>query len=49
MEILRSDQEKISAQAWKDAETFKKLETSATLIKDAAKVTVFVGTIVATG
>lgn len=48
-QILQQDQARVTADAWKKAETFQKLENSAILIKDAAKVTVFVGTVVATG
>lgn len=50
MKILQQDQAQVTADAWNEAgDTFQKLETSATVIKDTAKVTVFVGTVVATG
>lgn len=48
-QILQQDQASVTAEAWEEEETFNKLEVSATVIKDAAKVTVFVGTVVATG
>ncbi len=49
-QILKQDQDQVTADAWNEAgDTFQKLETSATVIKDGAKVTIFVGTIVATG
>lgn len=49
-QILKNDQAQVEADAWNEAgDTFQKLETSAVVIKDAAKVTGFVGTIVMTG
>lgn len=48
--MLRQDQDKVTADAWNDAgDTFQKLETSATVIKDGCKVAGFVGGIVLTG
>lgn len=48
--ILKQDQAQVEADAWNEAgDTFKKLEVSATLIKDGCKVAGFVGGIVATG
>lgn len=48
--ILQQDQDQVTADAWNEAgDTFKKLETSATVIKDSCKVVGFVGGIIATG
>lgn len=48
--ILRQDQDQATADAWNEAgDTFQKLETSATVIKDGCKVAGFVGGIVLTG
>lgn len=50
MAILRQDQDQVTADAWNEAgDTFQKLETSATLIKDGCKVAGFVGGIAITG
>lgn len=49
VQILQQDQAKVTAEAWKEEETFRKLEVSATVIKDISKVSVFAGTIVVTG
>ena len=48
--ILQQDQDQVTADAWNEAgDTFQKLETSATVIKDGCKVAGFVGGIIATG
>ncbi len=48
--ILQQDQAQVEADAWTEAgDSFQKLETSATLIKDGCKVAGFVGGIVITG
>lgn len=48
--ILNQDQAQVQADAWNEAgDTFKKLETTAVVIKNTCKVTVFVGTIALTG
>ncbi len=48
--LLQIEQAQIEADGWNEAgNTFKDLETKATVLKDACKVTTFVGTIVATG
>lgn len=48
--ILTQDQAQVQADAWNEAgDTFKKLETTAVVIKNTCKVTVFVGTIALTG
>ncbi len=48
--ILTQDQAQVQADAWNEAgDTFKKLETTAVVVKDACKVTTFVGTVVLTG
>ncbi len=48
--ILTQEQNQIQADAWNEAgDTFKKLETSAVVIKDGCKVAGFVGTVVLTG
>ncbi len=48
--ILKQDQAQVEADAWNEAgDTFQKLETSATVIKDGCKVAGFVGGIVITG
>ncbi len=48
--ILQQDQNQVTADAWNDAgNTLKDLETSAILLKDACKVTVTIGTVIATG
>jgi hypothetical protein len=48
--ILQQDQAQVEADAWNEAgDTFQKLETSATLIKDGCKVAWFVGWIIVTG
>jgi len=48
--ILTQDQAQVEADAWNEAgDTFQKLETSATVIKDGCKVAGFVGTIALTG
>lgn len=50
MAILRQDQDQMTADAWNEAgDTFQKLETSATVIKDGCKVAGFVGGVVLTG
>lgn len=50
MQILQQDQAQVTADAWNEAgDKLQALETSAVVIKDSAKVTVFVGTVVATG
>lgn len=50
MAILRQDQDRATADAWNEAgDTFQKLETSATVIKDGCKVAGFVGGVVLTG
>ncbi len=50
MKILEQDQAQVTADAWNDAgDTMQKLETSAVVIKDTAKVSLFVGTVVVTG
>ena len=50
MQILQQDQAQVTADAWNEAgDQLQALETSAVVIKDSAKVTVFVGTVVATG
>lgn len=49
-QILKNDQAQVEADAWNEAgDTFQKLETSAVLIKDTAKIAGFVGTIAMTG
>lgn len=49
-QILKQDQAQVEADAWNEAgDTFQVLESSATVIKDAAKITTFVGTIAMTG
>lgn len=49
-QILKQDQAQVEADAWNEAgDTFQKLESSATVIKDGCKVGVFVGTVIATG
>jgi hypothetical protein len=48
--ILKQDQAQVEADIWNDeGDTFKKLEVSATVIKDACKVAGFVGGIALTG
>lgn len=48
--ILKQDQAQVEADAWNEAgNTFQKLETSATVIKDGCKVAWFVGWIILTG
>ena len=48
--ILKNDQEFVKADAWNEAgDTFKKLETSATVLKDGCKVAGFVGAVVISG
>jgi len=48
--ILKNDQEFVKADAWNEAgDTFKKLETSAVVIKDGCKVAGFVGAMALTG
>ena len=48
--ILTQDQAQVQADAWNEAgDTFKKLEATAVVIKDASKVTTFVGSIVVSG
>jgi hypothetical protein len=48
--ILTQDQAQVQADAWNEAgDTFKKLETSAVVIKDTCKVGTFVGTVVLSG
>lgn len=48
--ILQQDQNQVTADAWNEAgNSLKELETSATVLKDACKVTVTIGTVVATG
>ncbi|NCB20543.1 MAG: hypothetical protein EOM88_01280 [Clostridia bacterium] len=48
--ILKNDQAQVEADAWNQAgDTFQKLENSAILIKDTAKVAGFVGTFALTG
>jgi len=48
--ILKNDQEFVKADAWNKAgDTFKKLEVSATVIKDGCKVAGYVGAAVMTG
>jgi hypothetical protein len=48
--ILTQDQAQVQADAWNEAgDTFKKLETSAVVIKDTSKVVTFVGTVVLSG
>lgn len=48
--ILQSDQEFVKADAWNEAgDTFKKLETSAVVLKDGCKVAAFVGAAAMTG
>ena len=48
--ILKNDQEFVKADAWNEAgDTFKKLETSAVVIKDGCKVAGYVGAAVMTG
>jgi len=48
--ILKSDQEFVKADAWNEAgDTFKKLETSAVVIKDGCKVAGFIGAAALTG
>jgi hypothetical protein len=48
--LLQIEQAQIEADGWNEAgNTFKRLETQATVLKDACKVTTYVGTIVATG
>jgi len=48
--ILKNDQEFVKADAWNEAgDTFKKLETSAIVIKDGCKVAGFVGAMALTG
>lgn len=47
--ILKNDQAQVEADAWNEAgDTFQKLETSATLIKDGCKIAGFVGGIAVT-
>ncbi len=48
--ILQQDQNQVTADAWNDAgNKLKDLETSAIVLKDACKVTVTIGTVIATG
>ena len=48
--ILQQDQAQVEADGWNEAgDTFQKLETSATIIKDGCKVAGFVGGIAVTG
>lgn len=48
--ILQQDQAQVEADGWNEAgDTFQKLETSATVIKDGCKVAGFIGGIVVTG
>jgi hypothetical protein len=48
--ILKSDQEFVKADAWNEAgDTFKKLETSAVVIKDGCKVAGYIGAAAMTG
>ncbi len=48
--ILQQDQAQVESDAWTEAgDTFQKLETSATVIKDGCKVAGFVGSIALTG
>lgn len=48
--ILQQDQAQVEADVWNEAgDTFQKLETSATVIKDGCKVAGFVGSIALTG
>ncbi len=48
--ILQQDQNQVTADAWNDAgNKLKDLETSAIVLKDVCKVTVTIGTVIATG
>ncbi len=48
--ILQQDQNQVTADAWNEAgDTFRKLETSATVIKDGCKIAGFVGGVVISG
>ena len=48
--LLKQDQDQVTADAWNEAgDTFKKLETSATVIKDGCKVAGFVGGVILSG
>jgi hypothetical protein len=49
-QILKQDQAQVEADAWNEAgDTFKKLETSAIVIKDGCKVAGFVGGVIISG
>ncbi len=49
-EILKNDQEFVKADAWNEAgDAFKKLETSAVVIKDGCKITGYIGAVAITG
>jgi len=49
-QMLKQDQDQIQADIWNDeGDAFQALETTATVIKDGAKVTVFVGSVIVSG